>query len=358
VRELWILDHADIEGGGQRFALRLARFVAANRPYRVRVVCPRSSGLAGWCEEAGVEVLDARFPEPVPRRAPSIVRGVARTRALLRMAPADVILVGNSARVQAYLYGASRFLRRALRVVHLMHEQDSTRRPSARFVFRRFGQLVVMGENAARSYRRVLPGVPVSAINNFLEDGELRRFAAVRRDGGPPGPPVLGVLGRLIPEKGIIELVEELGDERVLPSWARLVVAAFPQDAAYEEGLRRRIVELGLEERVELAGPRSDVDRFLAEIDVLVVPSVGNEAQPTVIVEALAAGVPVLLREPLWSEAFDGLPVGAYRAGDDLPAALRSLPPEPAALEEVARRFGPDQALEGIENAARSGAVP
>ena len=57
---------------------------------------------------------------------------------------------------------------------------------------------------------------------------------------------------------------------------------------------------------------------FLGSIDTLIVPSTGKEAQPTAIIEALAYGVPVVVRAPLYSPDFDGLPVTPYGSAGEL----------------------------------------
>ena len=350
MRRLWIFDHADIAGGGQRFALRLARHVAEQRPEGVQVVCPAGSALAQWSREARIPVVDADFP--VFHAVPRALAALARARSLLAEVPAGELIVANSARVQAYLFGASRLRRGGAPVVNLMQEQDSARRPSARFAYRRFGSLLVIGDAAAAAYRERLPGVAVHQANNFLTAEELASFEALRaRRRAPEGPLVLGTLGRMIPEKGFVELVEELAAAPVRPLWTRLVVAAFPQDGEYERGLRARIRQLGLEAAVELAGPRPATD-LLAGVDALVVPSTGHEGQPTAIVEALAAGVPVIVRTPLWSPAYADLPVLRYVSSAELADALASLPAAPAAPAAIEARFGPEQFMSALESAA------
>lgn len=345
---LWIFDHADIAGGGQRFALRLARYAAENRGAQVRVVCPAESTLGQWTRQAGLEVTDANFPS---FSAPSVVTALARTRRLLGRVPSKDLIVANSARVQAYLFAASRLRRGRAPVVNVMHEQDSARRVSARFAYRRFGTLLVIGDAAARAYRERLPGLPVHETNNFLTDAELAPFEALRSSRRAPSePPVLGTLARMIPEKGLVELVEELSAASVRPLWKRLVVAAFPQDESYERRLRARVAQLGLEAVVELAGPRPAIE-VLAGVDALLVPSIGYEAQPTVIIEALAAGVPVIVRASLWSSAYEDLPMLAYDSSADLGAALEQLPPAPADPAAIAARFGPESFMATLETA-------
>jgi glycosyltransferase involved in cell wall biosynthesis len=131
------------------------------------------------------------------------------------------------------------------------------------------------------------------------------------------------------------------------------VVAGGRQDAAYAESVERRIGELGLEGRVRLIGETEDVPGFLSSVDVLVVPSTGKEAQPTAIIEALAYGVPVVVREALLSPDFEGLPVTSYGTPEDLGAALRAPRPAAAHMAELISRFGPDQAIAGIDAAAQ-----
>jgi glycosyltransferase involved in cell wall biosynthesis len=274
---------------------------------------------------------------------------VIRTRRLLRGLGRDTVVVANDPRVQAYLFAASRGLRGSTPVVNLVHEQDSAGRISARLAYRRFGAMMVIGANAAGEYRRRLPGVPVAKVNNFLPAEYFREAALRRRNSTPDRQPVLGVLARMIPEKGIAELVEEVAVETTRPLWVELLIGAAPEDLAYTDEIERRIDGLGLGDRIRLLGEVEDVPWFLASIDLLVVPSTGNEAQPTVIIEALAHGVPVVVREPLWSDDYEGLPVTRYRDPGDLADILRA-PPSPAEPPaELARRFGPDQVLAGLE---------
>jgi glycosyltransferase involved in cell wall biosynthesis len=192
----------------------------------------------------------------------------------------------------------------------------------------------------------------VHESNNFLMEEEIARFEALRPERhGPSEPPVLGALARMIPEKGLVELVEELSASSVRPLWKRLVVAAFPQDDAYERRLRARIAQLGLEAVVELAGPRPATE-VLVGVDALLVPSTGYEAQPTVIIEALAAGVPVIVRASLWSSAYEDLPMLAYHSSADLAAALEQLPLAPADPAAIVARFGPESFMAALEAAS------
>lgn len=139
----------------------------------------------------------------------------------------------------------------------------------------------------------------------------------------------------------------------MLPRWSRLLIGGAFQDASYASRVEHRIQELGLGDRIALLGNVTDVPSFLGSIDSLLVPSTGSEAQPTVILEALAHGVPVVVRSPLYSADYDGLPVTPYRDAGDLATVLLDLPLQAAPVDELIRRFGPDQAIAGLGAAAQ-----
>jgi len=336
-------------GGGQRFALRLARHVAKARGHdSVVVVCPQRSSLAEAARQAEVSVAAMTFPDPRVTNLLRLPPTLIKLRGLIGSI-APTTLVGNSARCQLYGALAMAGLRRRPRLVALMHEQDSAGRAALRILYQHIGSLEVVGRNAAIAYRVRLPGVDVHQVNNFLTAAEFEQLRSLRRPRRTePTRQVLGVLGRLIPEKGLIELVEELaavGHD----AWGKLVIAAMPEQLSYERRLRERIAELALEQRVTLLGQAADAGRFLAETDVVIVPSTGNEGQPTVILEALATGRPVIVRRQLYSADYAGLPVTPFEGPHDLRTALLA-PPEPVLPDELVQaRFGVDQVLTALE---------
>jgi glycosyltransferase involved in cell wall biosynthesis len=330
--DVWLLDHAEILGGGQRFGLRLVEAL-------------RGQG-------RGAEVAeDLRLPRPMPWN-PAALAAIRRTRRFLAGLDPSATVIGNHPRVHAYLYAAAP-RSGGPAIVLVAHERESAARRSARLAYRRRGGLVAIGANAASEYAERLPGVEVTKINNFLPVDYFERARGKRVISPDVGELSIGVLARLIPEKGVAELIEELASPELRPVWRELIVAGGRQDAAYAEWVERRRVELGVSDRVRLIGETDDVPGFLGSVDVLLVPSTGKEAQPTAIIEALAHGVPVVVREPLFSPDFDGLPVSSYSTPEELGIALRARRPSPAAVQELVSRFGPDQAIAGIDAAAQ-----
>ena len=102
----------------------------------------------------------------------------------------------------------------------------------------------------------------------------------------------IGFLGQIAPHKGVHVLIEAMRycrERRI-----ELVIhGRFDRDVAYTTRLRQLAEG---DPRIVLAGPleRSQVADFFARIDVLAVPSLWYENSPLVILEARAAGRPLL----------------------------------------------------------------
>lgn len=115
--------------------------------------------------------------------------------------------------------------------------------------------------------------------------GELRRELGIAADA-----PLVGIVARLVPVKA----------HEVFLEAARAVAAARP-DALFlvvGDGERRAELEalaagLGLGARVRFLGWRADLDRLYADLDVVVLTS-KNEGSPVALIEAMAAGRPVV----------------------------------------------------------------
>jgi len=111
-------------------------------------------------------------------------------------------------------------------------------------------------------------------------------------------PPLIVAIGRLIPKKGFANLIRACGllvEHRI--SFRCEIFGEGP----LENQLGAQIEDLGLQERVQLLGakPQHDLREHLARANVFVMPSVaeaegGMDNLPTVIMEAMAAGLPVV----------------------------------------------------------------
>ncbi|CAN5238411.1 hypothetical protein BH18ACT5_BH18ACT5_10080 [soil metagenome] len=100
---------------------------------------------------------------------------------------------------------------------------------------------------------------------------------------------VVGMVGRLVAEKGYPELFEaarQLGD-------GFLVVCIGPEDPDKSDGLPHEIIETAERDGVRFLGMREDVDWLYAAMDLFVLPS-HREGFPRAAMEAAAMGLPVI----------------------------------------------------------------
>jgi glycosyltransferase involved in cell wall biosynthesis len=117
------------------------------------------------------------------------------------------------------------------------------------------------------------------------------RYFEVRRN---PSSGRMLYAGRVIPRKGILELVRAVAamPDSLQP---RLVIAGALSDRAYERKVRKAISDTNTAHRFELKGRlgESDLLREFALAQALVLPSF-QETAPMVIQQAMAAGIPVV----------------------------------------------------------------
>ena len=99
----------------------------------------------------------------------------------------------------------------------------------------------------------------------------------------------LGAIGRLTKQKGFDVLIEALAALPKEINWQCSIAGSGPQ-ASYLNSL---VARLDLNNQIKLVGLQTDVPKFLAGLDLLVVPS-RWEGLGLVILEAGAAGVPVV----------------------------------------------------------------
>ncbi len=140
----------------------------------------------------------------------------------------------------------------------------------------------------------------IHRIYNGLDLAEFRRadFSAA--------PPAIVAIGRLIDKKGFPDLIHAC---RLLKDRGQLFRCEIIGEGPLEKELRAQIDRLDLQNCVKLLGakPQHEIAEHLAAGTVFVLPSVigpdgGMDNLPTVIMEAMATGLPVI------STAIAGIP--------------------------------------------------
>ncbi len=196
--------------------------------------------------------------------------------------------------------------------------------------------------------------------NGWVSPGDpLPRDVARAELGLPPTGMVIGWVARLVPVKACDNFLRGFSACRGLP-----VVAAIIGDGPEQSRLETLRAELGLEPQVIFCGARAQAGRLFTAFDGFVLSS-RSEGTPITLLEAMAAGVPVV------TTAVGGIPdvVSSNEAvlvpPEDpaaLGAAIRQLIDDPAAArtraDAATRRlrdeFGADRWLASHETLYRS----
>ncbi len=138
-----------------------------------------------------------------------------------------------------------------------------------------------------------LPGERLPVVENWVASPELLALAEEReRRDGAAGEVNLLFVGHVERTKGVFELLDAVASLAAAAPGMRLVIAG---DGSARAEAERRAAELGIGDRVRFAGwitGREKLDAFAAA-DVFVLPS-HFEGFPNVVVEAMAAGLPVV----------------------------------------------------------------
>lgn len=144
---------------------------------------------------------------------------------------------------------------------------------------------VAMDPLSRRKYRTIYNGIDVAQYRNPGDTSKLRKELDLRE-----GTPVVGIIGSLIPLKGhrtFLGMAELISRGR--PDIRFLIVGEGPLRDELESLAR----EHGLANNVIFTGVRRDIPELLSLMNVFVLSSY-SEAHPLTILEAMAAGKPVV----------------------------------------------------------------
>jgi glycosyltransferase involved in cell wall biosynthesis len=150
---------------------------------------------------------------------------------------------------------------------------------------------VVFVSEQSRTFCVQRYGVPEARTSVILNGIRVDRFSTQPASPGALRPRIrFGTVGRMVPAKGHADLIEAFAQVvKLLPEAELRIAGGGPLHDSVEQQVRR----LGLERCVHLEGQTSDVGGFLQELDVFVFSSI-NEGLPLSILEAMAAGLPIV----------------------------------------------------------------
>ncbi|MFC5303164.1 glycosyltransferase [Azospira restricta] len=189
-----------------------------------------------------------------------------------------------------------------LPVISVHHAFGDYKRAARRWfanAFRKRLSLLAVSDAVRDDIRRCLPDWPadrIETLHNRIDVAAARAAVTPRADarqalGLPADAIVVGNVGRLHADKDQATLLA--GFAKALPRLPAGTLLAVAGSGPLEGALRRQIADLGLDGRVRLLGQVPEVRRLFAAFDLFVLSS-DHEPFGMVLLEAMAAGVPVL----------------------------------------------------------------
>lgn len=315
-RHILICFHDFARGGTERIALTLAReWIEAGR--EVTILCGSRKG--GVIDQADPRIRIVELDPPLDRSPLSRLRlGPAMAARLGEIGPDVVFIPGNFHFILAHAF------KRAVPGLPVVAKVSNPLLPALpaplswiarralRAYVRPIDALVHMAPELAESAAQTLPGKRGATVSEpNLGPGHV----ALPRS-GPLDPPLILAIGRMEPQKNLalaLRAFAELLQRRP----ARLLVLG---EGGQRPALERLARQLRISHAVEMPGYSPDTARHLASASALLLTS-RYEGYPAVVVEALAADVPVVatactpaLRGLITSEVH-GRIVGEFAAG-------------------------------------------
>ena len=160
------------------------------------------------------------------------------------------------------------------------------------WMYRRVARVIAVSDAIRRRLveRDGVPAGKITVIPNSVPPTREAHGDDLPLPAGMEDGPVVGVVARLQPEKGVTGFLKAAAHVmRAFPATRFAVVG----DGPLREELFGLAEDLGVRERVLFLGFRPDAQALIGMMDVVAVPSV-SEGTPLVVLEAMAAGVPVV----------------------------------------------------------------
>jgi glycosyltransferase involved in cell wall biosynthesis len=165
--------------------------------------------------------------------------------------------------------------------------------------FERLGQLTYHSADTivalydGNRQRQIQDGADPSRTHVIPNGIDLPQWTAALRARAPGIAPVVGLIGRVVPIKDVKTFLRALrGVISAMPHVEGWIVGPEEEDPQYAGECRSLLASLGLEGKVHFLGFQR-IEDILPQLGLMVLTSI-SEAQPLVILEAWAAGTPVV----------------------------------------------------------------
>lgn len=282
--------------GGLEMSVVSAATLFAKRGYHSSVICMKGS----FIEQALSKVSGIEICAISVNRRYVDWRASMAIRYFIRKIKTDTILLHSLRDI--WLTYPALWMMNTVRLVGICHM--SVRNVNKKdllhwILYRRFQHIVALCEAQKKELLECIPfpeekcsvipnGLDIQRFYPKPKNEELRKAWNVE-----PDQLVIGYVGRLDRQKGIIELITALKLINI-PS-AKLIIVGDETvgEFGFKDELSARIAQLGIGDQVTLIPGRSDIPEVMSAFDIFIMPSYA-ETFGVVLLEAMACGLPCI----------------------------------------------------------------
>jgi glycosyltransferase involved in cell wall biosynthesis len=286
IKVLHVLTDTNIGGAG-RYLFNLLTF-SDNNPFEAIVACPAGGELEKQLKSKGIKVFTMEGGE----RSANFSH-IKKLRQIISREKVDIVHTHASfaGRIAGKLSGC--------KVVMTRHGLGNSgrnliKRITTRLISQTFTDRIIAISRAVK-VSLMDSGVPADMITIIYNGIDLSKFEGIegtlRKElGVDPDVPIVGIVARLVPEKGYEYAINAFYHVlKVYPS-AQLIIVG---DGPLEEPLKSMCAKLGIKDHVIFMGYRQRVENLVADFDVFVLPSI-SEGLGLALLEAMALGKPAV----------------------------------------------------------------
>ena len=141
--------------------------------------------------------------------------------------------------------------------------------------------------------RQIEDGADPARTSNIPNGIDIARYAPLRTKRPATTPPVMALIGRVVPIKDVMTFVRAMRTVvNRLPQAEAWIIGPEDEDPEYAQECRNLAVGLGISDKVKFLGFQQMTD-VLPQVGVVTLSSI-SEALPLVLLEGFAAGVPAV----------------------------------------------------------------
>jgi len=270
-------------------------------PKRYRTVCiylTKNSKKSNFFEEKGYKTIYISDDQSLKRFNFLLVWKLVK---IIKTEKIDII---HCHKHKSTVYGtiAAMIARTPLVIAHV-HGLDRTRNWQRRFknffLMKKICKILTVGESVRDDVLKSNPPVPPGKVYSLGNSIDCSRFAEIsinkkeaqKRLDLPSTSIVFGTVSRLTHVKGLPCLIAAFSKVKAKIHSAQLVIAG---DGQSRNEFATQAKNVGFTQSIHFLGYRDDIPKILRAMDVFVLPSIGSDGIPRVILEAMAAGVPCI----------------------------------------------------------------